>query len=103
MATTHFDGFLTDGTDDVFFNLRLVDGLVISVQAEPDADSDVHVYLPDTIPTPDGDGWRNEDQWEAKLTAGDNPADGRYFWDVPVADVRALIEEHGGEHAYQGV
>ncbi|MGJ3558937.1 hypothetical protein ACR6C2_08130 [Streptomyces sp. INA 01156] len=42
-----------------------------------------------------------EDGWEAVLTAGDAPVDGRYFYDVPAGDVRRLIEEHGGEHADQ--
>ncbi|GGQ49835.1 hypothetical protein GCM10010250_21760 [Streptomyces althioticus] len=101
MATTHFDGFLTDGTNGVYYNARLADGQVIAVKAQPGTDT-VDVYLPDAIPTPDGDAWELEDSWEAHLTAGDDPVEGRYFYDVPADDVRALIEEHGGEHTNQG-
>jgi hypothetical protein len=60
------------------------------------------VYLWPGLDAPEGDGWENEDQWELWLTAGDSDqADGRLFYEVPVVDVRALIEEHGGEHTDQ--
>lgn len=102
MATTssHFEHFLTNGTNDVHYNLRLADGHVISVKAASCA-ATVDVYLPDEIATPDSEGWQGEGPWEAWLTAGDAAVDGRYFYEVPVADVRTLIEEHGGEHADQ--
>lgn len=100
MTATLFDGFLADGTNGVYYNLRLADGQIISIRANPGAD-EVSVYLPDAIETPDGDGWELEDHVEAWLTSGDDPVDGRYFYDVPAADVRQLIEEHGGEHANQ--
>ncbi|MFI2434689.1 hypothetical protein [Streptomyces sp. NPDC018693] len=99
-TTSHFEQFLTDGTDDAHYNLRLADGQVISIKAASCA-ATVDVYLPDEIATPDGDAWELEDPWEAWLTADDDPVDGRYFYEVPVADVRKLIEEHGGEHADQ--
>ncbi|WP_405893774.1 hypothetical protein OG272_15985 [Streptomyces sp. NBC_00104] len=100
MTATHFDGFLTDGTNDVHYNLRLADGQVISIKAAPGA-SEVDVYLPNEIATPAGDAWELEDNWEAWLTAGDDPVDGRHFYEIPVVDVRKLIEKHGGEHADQ--
>ncbi|PWI16010.1 hypothetical protein DI272_18940 [Streptomyces sp. Act143] len=102
MATTtsHFEQFLADGTGGVHYNLRLADGQLISIKAASCA-ATVDVYLPDEIQTPDGDSWELEDAWEAWLTAGDDPVNGRYFYEVQVADVRKLIEEHGGEHADQ--
>ncbi|MEU1853932.1 hypothetical protein ABZ499_32915 [Streptomyces sp. NPDC019990] len=99
-TASHFEQFLTDGTNDVHYNLRLADGHVISIKAAACA-ATVDVYLPDEIKTPDGDSWQLEDPWEALLTAGDWPVDGRYFYEVQVADVRRLIEEHGGEHPDQ--
>ncbi|QNT94898.1 hypothetical protein HEP81_04625 [Streptomyces griseofuscus] len=100
MTATHFEQFLTDGTNDVHYNLRLADGQVISIKAASCA-ATVDVYLPNEIGTPDGESWELEDPWEAWLTAGDEPVDGRYFYEVAVAKVRTLIEEHGGEHADQ--
>ncbi|MYR63882.1 hypothetical protein GTY54_49345 [Streptomyces sp. SID625] len=100
MTATLFDGFLADGTDGTHYNLRLADAQIISIKATPGA-ATVDVYLPDEISTPDGDAWELEDHWEAWLTAGDEPVDGRYFYEVPAAGVRQLIEEHGGEHADQ--
>ncbi|MFJ3249115.1 hypothetical protein [Streptomyces sp. NPDC086782] len=100
MTATRFEQFLTDGTNDVHYNLRLADGQLISIQAASCA-ATVDVYLPDEISTPDGESWELEDLWEAYLTATDEPVDGRYFHEVQVADVRKLIEEHGGEHADQ--
>jgi hypothetical protein len=100
MSASHFEQFLTDGTNDVHYNLRLADGQLISIKAASCA-ATVDVYLPDEIGTPGSDSWQLEDHWEAWLTAGDEPVDGRYFYEVAVADVRKLIEEHGGEHADQ--
>jgi hypothetical protein len=99
-TTSHFERFLTDGTHDVHYNLRLADGQIISIKVASCA-ATVDVSLPDEIATPDSDGWQGEGPWEAWLTAGDAPVDGRYFYEVPVADVRKLIKEHGGEHADQ--
>ncbi|WP_225846931.1 hypothetical protein [Streptomyces sp. HPF1205] len=51
---------------------------------------------------PDGDGWQIEDHVELWLTSGDSgQEEGRPFYEVPTADVRALIQEHGGEHTDQ--
>ncbi|MCX4609446.1 hypothetical protein [Streptomyces mirabilis] len=100
MSASHFEQFLTDGTNDVHYNLRLADGQLISIKAASCA-ATVDVYLPDEIGTPDGDSWELEDHWEAWLTDGDDRVDGRYFYEVARADVRKLIEEHGGEHADQ--
>lgn len=100
MTASRFEQFLTDGTDDVHYHLRLADGQVISIKAASCA-ATVDVYLPDEIKTPDGGSWELEDPWEAWLTAGDAPIDGRYFYEVAVDDVRKLIEEHGSEHADQ--
>ncbi|MER6367376.1 hypothetical protein ABT255_03170 [Streptomyces mirabilis] len=99
-TTSHFEQFLTDGTNDVHYNLRLADGQIISIKAASCA-ATVDVYLPDEIGTPDGESWQLEDHWEAWLTTGDDPVDGRYFYEVQRADVRKLIKEHGGEHADQ--
>jgi hypothetical protein len=99
-ATACFDSALTDGTDGGHLNIRLADGQVISIKAEVDA-TRVDIYLPDAIATPDGDGWNEEDAWEALLTANGGADDGRYFYEVPVADVRKLIQDRGGEHADQ--
>ncbi|MCX4458540.1 hypothetical protein OOK58_42260 [Streptomyces sp. NBC_01728] len=100
MSASHFEQFLTDGTNDVHYNLRLADGQIISIKAASCA-ATVDVYLPDEIGTPDDDSWELEDHWEAWLTDGDDPVDGRYFYEVQVADLRKLIEEHGGERADQ--
>ena len=100
MATTLFDSFLAGGTGADYCPIRLADGHVIAVRAAPAAD-EVDVYLPDEIPTPNDVTWGLEDAWEAWHIRGDEPMDGRFFYSVSVAAVRALIEEHGGEHADQ--
>lgn len=101
MNTPFFDRLILNGTPGEV--LRLADGhrLTLTTRAgSPDGVDEV--YLWSGLDAPEGDGWELEDARELWLTAGDSGHDsGRLFYEVPVVDVRALIEEHGGEHADQ--
>ncbi|MFE2424992.1 hypothetical protein [Streptomyces hokutonensis] len=119
MSTPRFDQVAATGTAAAPVTIRLADGLSVMVSAGPGvaclpcpgsggqpADyagpyTHLEVYLPEGVEPGDGDGWLEEDSWELLLTEGDEPDDGRLFYEVPVEDVRALIEEHGGEHPEQ--
>ncbi|MEU1180599.1 hypothetical protein ABZ464_23655 [Streptomyces sp. NPDC005820] len=125
MSTTRLDHFAAHGTGPTFAGIRLADGQRITVQAGPGAQclpypnggtgphsvpsdyagpyTHLEVYLGEGIEPGNGDGWDEEDSTELWLTApSGTPDKGRLFYEVPVEDVRALIEEHGGEHAEQG-
>ncbi|MET9083687.1 hypothetical protein ABZX77_17630 [Streptomyces sp. NPDC004237] len=125
MSTSRLDHFAAHGTGVTFESIRLADGKTITVQAgsnaqclpSPNGGSGPHsvprdytgpythleVYLGEGIDPGDGNGWDEEDSTELWLTSpSGTPDNGRLFYGVPVEDVRALIEEHGGEHAEQG-
>ncbi|MER7477376.1 hypothetical protein ABTX60_06935 [Streptomyces sp. NPDC126510] len=122
MSTPRLDRFAATGTDALPASIHLADGKRITVRTGPGVSclpcpgvSGIHgrprdyagpfthleVYLDEGVEPGDSDGWELEDSWELLLTAGDQPAKGRLFNEVPVEDIRALIEEHGGEHAQQ--
>ncbi|MGW3445642.1 hypothetical protein [Streptomyces sp. NPDC001076] len=124
MSTARLDHFAATGTGETFSSIHLADGKRITVQAGPGAYclpcpkggsgphsvpkdyagpyTHLEVYLDEGVEPGDGDGWELEDSIELWLTSGDEPVKGRLFYEVPVEDVRALIEEHGGERAEQG-
>jgi hypothetical protein len=103
MDTPLFDRIARDGTAGRNAYLRLADGHGLTLSTPPGSPYGVgEVYLWPGLNAPEGDGWAVEDHVELWLTSGDDgPDEGRLFYEVPVADVRALIEEHGGEHSDQ--
>ncbi|MER6559758.1 hypothetical protein ABT300_18890 [Streptomyces sp. NPDC001027] len=122
MSTAILDRLAAVGTGDRPSRIRLADGKTITVHAGPYATclpcpgasgpygaprdyagpyTHLEVYLDEGITPGHGEGWELEDSWEMHLTSGDEPVKGRLIYEVPVEDVRALIEEHGGEHAEQ--
>ncbi|MGW1659108.1 hypothetical protein [Streptomyces atratus] len=123
MNTTRLDHAAAHGTGRIPSSIRLADGKTITVQAGPGAEcmpfanggngphsvpsdyagpyTHLEVYLFEGVDPTDSDGWDAEDSVELWLTSGDEPDAGRLFYEVPVEDVRALIEEHGGEHPEQ--
>ncbi|MFF4179676.1 hypothetical protein [Streptomyces sp. NPDC001750] len=124
MSTTRLDHAAAHGTGRIPSSIRLNDGKTITVQAGPGANcmpfpdggtgphsvpsdyagpyTHLEVYLSEGVDPADSDGWELEDSVELWLTSGDDgPDEGRLFYEVPVEDVRALIEEHGGEHPEQ--
>lgn len=122
MSTTRLDHFAAYGTGETFSSIHLADGKRITVQAGPGASclpcpgnsgpygkprdyagpyTHLEVYLDEGVEPTDSDGWELEGAIELWLTSGDEPVKGRLFYEVPVEDVRALIEEHGGERPQQ--
>ncbi|BBA98321.1 hypothetical protein RVR_4460 [Actinacidiphila reveromycinica] len=104
MSTSIFDRIATDGTTGGSHDIvRMADGQRITLTTRPGSPFGIdEVFLWPGVDAPCNDGWQNEDSVELWLTAGDTGQDaGRLFYEVPVEDVRALIEEHGGEHADQ--
>jgi hypothetical protein len=103
MSTSIFDRIATDGTGDSHRIIRMADGQRITLTTRPGSPFGIdEVFLWPGVDVPCNDGWENEDSVELWLTSGDTGQDaGRLFYEVPVEDVRLLIEEHGGEHADQ--
>lgn len=122
MSTPRLDRFAASGTGTTHARIRLADGQLIAVQTGPGTAclpcpgatgrygaphdytgpyTHMQVYLAEGIEPGDSDGWDAEDAWELLLTAGDEHDGGRLFNEVPVEDIRQLIEEHGGEHPDQ--
>ncbi|MET9321958.1 hypothetical protein ABZX75_17450 [Streptomyces sp. NPDC003038] len=103
MSTSIFDRIATDGTGDGHAVIRMADGHRITLTTRPGSPFGIdEAFLWPGVDAPCNDSWANEDSVELWLTAGDTGQDGgRLFYEVPVEDVRALIEEHGGEHADQ--
>ncbi|MFF2572720.1 hypothetical protein [Streptomyces sp. NPDC058084] len=100
MTTARLNRIAAAGTEGGYRRIRFADGCMITVEAQPDATEFTEVALWPGLTAPSTDAWANEDQWELNLT--DQAGEGRsLFVDVPVDAVRALIEEHGGEHADQ--
>jgi hypothetical protein len=114
MSAPRLDHAAANGTGQQPHSIRLADGKRITIQASkgaaclPDPSNHagpfthLEVYLDEGVDPGDGEGWELEDDWELWLTATDDePVRGRLFYEVPVDDVRQLIEEHGGEHPEQ--
>ncbi|WP_406178058.1 hypothetical protein [Streptomyces canus] len=86
---------------DIPNRIHLADDRWITVTGyNPDSDEFEDVLLFPGVDVPDGDAWLREDAWELSLTQGDARG-GRLFVEVPLEAVRALIEDHGGEHPEQ--
>lgn len=83
--------------------IHLADDHWITVTGfDPGAAEFEDVLLFPGLDAPDGDAWEREDLWELELTGGEGGnGGGRLFLEVPLEAVRALIEEHGGEHPEQ--
>lgn len=103
MRTSILDRIVTDGTGGNHDIIRMADGQRITLTTRPGSPFGIdEVFLWPGVDAPCNDGWANEDSTELWLTAGDTgECTGRLFYEIPVEDVRALIEEHGGEHADQ--
>lgn len=71
----------------------LADGHRITVSGPAGADSFDEVFL---HPGLDVDWDHPEERWELHLADDPDLLDGRLFIDVPVEDVRTLIDQHGG-------
>lgn len=100
MTTNRLDRLAATGTSG---RIHLADGHRITVtDFDAGAAEFREVFLFPGLDAPDGDAWEREDAWEEWLTGGELGAGGgRLFLEVPVEAVRALIEEHGGEHPEQ--
>ncbi|MFF9070522.1 hypothetical protein ACF09E_34770 [Streptomyces sp. NPDC014891] len=100
MTTARLNRIAAAGTEGGYRRIRFADGCMITVEAQPDATEFTEVALWPGLTAPSTDAWAKEDQWGLNLT--DQDGEGRsLFLEVPVDAVRALIEEHGGEHADQ--
>ncbi|MFI1703005.1 hypothetical protein [Streptomyces griseoruber] len=98
MSTARLDRLAATG----FARIHLADDHWITVEGEPGEVEFREVFLFPGLDAPDGDAWEREDAWEEWLTGGElGGGGGRLFLEVPVEAVRALIEEHGGEHPEQ--
>jgi hypothetical protein len=95
----HLTATGTDGSCEV---IRLADGHFLSLMTGPGAETAEEVFLYPGLIAPDTEAWEREDQWEGWLTGGDF-GDGRLYVEVPVAAVRELIVQHGGQHTDQSV
>lgn len=92
MTTTHtrLNRAIKQGGDHL---LALPDGHRITVSGQPGSDIFDEVFL---HPGLHADWDHAEDSAELFLSGDPNLAKGRLFLDVPVVDVQALIDEHGG-------
>ncbi|MEV7535426.1 hypothetical protein [Streptomyces hydrogenans] len=98
--TARLNRIAATGTGRNYRRVRFADGCMITVEAGPDAVEFTEVATWPGLTAPATEAWANEDSAELFLSSQD--AEGRrLFLDVPVTAVRALIEEHGGEHADQ--
>ncbi|MFE2314140.1 hypothetical protein ACFXC8_13255 [Streptomyces sp. NPDC059441] len=95
MITARLDRLIAEGTDRILRPVLLADGHAFSVNIKAGEDQAAAVVLWPGLDAPDGEAWENEDPWESFLTGGD--ADVSQFLDVPVAALRDLMEQHGGE------
>ncbi|QDN84377.1 hypothetical protein [Streptomyces sp. RLB3-6] len=100
-STPRLDSLTAGGTGLAFARIHLADGQGISVRTRPGADTVDEVFVSPSVTIPDTEAWENEDQVEGWLTGGKLGESSSYL-DVPVEAVRALIVQHGGEHADQG-
>lgn len=73
--------------------IALPDGHQLTVSGRPGSSTFDEVFL---HPGLHADWDHAEDRWELELSGDPNLAKGRLFLDVPVVDVQALIDEHGG-------
>ncbi|MEV7657883.1 hypothetical protein AB0O39_27410 [Streptomyces anulatus] len=99
ISTPRLDSLTADGTNEVFDGIRLADSLTLTLKVAPGADT-AEVFLFPGLDAPEAEAWENEDRWESWLTDGEF-GNGSLYLDVPVAAVRDLIVEHGGEHDNQ--
>ncbi|MGW6588404.1 hypothetical protein [Streptomyces globisporus] len=99
ITTPRLDSLAAGGTNEVFDGIRLADGHMLTLKAAPGAEV-AEVFLFPGLDAPDTEAWVNEDDWEGWLTGGEFE-DGSLYLDVPVAAVRDLIVDHGGEHDNQ--
>ncbi|UQI49793.1 hypothetical protein M1P56_35925 (plasmid) [Streptomyces sp. HU2014] len=98
-STPRLDSLTAGGTDRVPARIRLADDNLLTVMTRPGADLAEEVFLFPGLTAPDTQAWENEDSIELFLT--DNVDSGTLFLDVPVQAIRALIEQHSGEHEDQ--
>ncbi|KPC74320.1 hypothetical protein ADL27_50555, partial [Streptomyces sp. NRRL F-6602] len=94
------DTLAASGTNRVFERVRLADGRTLTLKIQAGSATAEEVFLFDGLDAPETEAWENQDDWEIWLTGG-RLDDGPLYLEVPVQAVRALIEEHGGEHAEQ--
>ncbi|MGW4180379.1 hypothetical protein [Streptomyces rubiginosohelvolus] len=99
-TTPRLDSYAADGTDRVFERIRLADGHTFTLKIQAGSATAEEVFLFHGLDAPDTQAWQHEVDWEAWLTGG-SLGDGPLYLEVPVQAVRALIEQHGGEHAEQ--
>lgn len=84
------DRITTDGGDHL---IALADGHHITVSGPAGADMFDEVFLHPGLNT---DWDHAEERWELHLADDPKLLEGRLFIDVPVEDVRTLIDQHGG-------
>jgi len=88
----HIDRIISASGDHL---IALADGHRITVSGPAGADTFDEVFL---HPGLDADWDHAEDSVELFLSGDPELAKGRLFLEVPVDDVRALIDQHGGIH-----
>ncbi|MFI0901832.1 hypothetical protein [Streptomyces sp. NPDC020983] len=100
-STMRLDALAADGTDGGLVPVRLADATVLAVSIRPGATYADCVRLISPLEAPDTEAWENEDHVEAWLT--DALGDFSDYIDVPLPDLRDLMDAHGGEHEDQAI
>ncbi|MGW3154576.1 hypothetical protein [Streptomyces sp. NPDC001089] len=100
ISTPRLDSLTAAGTNLVYDGIRLADERMLTLKTLPGAETVEEVFLYPGLTAPDTEAWENEDPWGAFLESG-NFSDGSLYLDVPVAAIRELIVQHGGEHEDQ--
>jgi hypothetical protein len=100
-STSRLDRLTAHGTGPALDRVHLADGQGIAVRTRPGADTIDEVFVSPGVTVPDTEAWEGEDRLDAWLTGG-RLSERPCYLDVPVEAVRALVRQHGGEHADQG-
>ncbi|MGW1769877.1 hypothetical protein ACWCQL_38250 [Streptomyces sp. NPDC002073] len=98
VITARFDAFAVNGTGGTFPRIRLADGHVMRVWADPSPALIEEVLLHPGLTAPEE--WEHNADGDGYVDGTGTP-DGLAYRDVTVKAVRDLIRQHGGEHPEQ--